>query len=109
MVRWAIRILGVLAALIVGTWAVLSLMVKPVTQEEARSIAIAQVHRSGQQLRFNASVFEGPQLVDQRDGAFAFQWRFSDHLGDVDMLVWVDEHGGSEISWKGDLERLKTR
>jgi len=109
MVRWAIGIVSVLAALIVGTWGVLSLTAQPVTQEEARSIAIAQVHRSGQQLHFDPSVFEGPKLVDQREGAFAFQWRFSDTIGEVDMLVWVDPYGGSEISWKGDLERLKRR
>lgn len=110
MIRVGMTVLVVAIALVVGIWGWLYLTAKPpVTEKEAQRIAIEQVHRSGQQLGFDASTFQGPKLVDAQRGAYAFQWRFSDQEGTVDMLVWVDEYGGAEISWKGNLERLKTR
>lgn len=109
MVRIVKKVLGVGAALVVGVWGWLYLTAKPVTEREARRIATEEVLRSGQQLGFDPSIFQGPQPTTVGGAAYAFEWRFSDQQGTVDMLVWVDEYGGAEISWKGNLERLKTR
>lgn len=109
MIRAAIKILGIVLALVVGLWGVHYLTWKPITEKEAERIASEQVHRSGQQLGFDPSIFQGPALVQVDRGGYAFQWRYSDPMGAVEMLVWVDEYGGSEISWKGDLEQLRAK
>jgi hypothetical protein len=107
MIRTAAKILGSIVVLAVVTGVLLDLTAKPVTRKEAEKMAIEEVRRSAQQLRFDASIFEGPKLIDEQEGAYAFQWRFSDQVGTVKMLVWVEKYGGTEISWWGDLERLQ--
>jgi hypothetical protein len=109
MIKTAMKILGVVIVLLVGVWGALFLTAKPVTEAEAQGIATQEVKRSAEQLRFDASIFRGPELVDVQRWGYAFQWRYSDQEGTVDMLVWVDKYGGAEISWEGDLERLRTR
>jgi len=101
--------LGAAAILVLCVWGLLFLMAKHVTQTEAQRIATEEVQRSAEELRFDASIFSGPELVDVKKWGYAFQWRFSDSKGAVEMLVWVDKYGGTEISWDGDLERLKRR
>ena len=59
--------------------------------------------RSRQQLGFDASQFQGPQLTPVERGAYAFQSVFSDHEGVIDLLIRVDETGASEISWEASL------
>lgn len=68
---------------------VLFLTAKPVTEKDAQRIATQEVSRSAEQLRFDASVFRGPELIDVQQWGYAFQWGFSDQQGPVDMLVWV--------------------
>jgi ABC-type uncharacterized transport system YnjBCD permease subunit len=109
MIRRAMKILGLVIVLVASAWVGLFLTAKTVTLEEAEQIAIQKVQRSAERLRFNAAVFRGPELVDVQPWGYAFRWVFSDAEGTVEMLVWVDEYGGTEISWEGDLERLKTR
>lgn len=105
----AMKILGGAIVMIVGIWGVLYVTAKPITREEAQRLATEEVYRSAQQLRFDSSVFRGPELLDTQQWGYAFQWRFSDPGGIVEMLVWVDKYGGTEISWDGDLERLRQR
>ena len=103
------RAVGGVLILTIGVWAVLYLARKPVKQSEAERIATEQVHRSGQQLGFDPSRFRGPEMVQVDGEAYAFEWRYSDGQGVVEILVWVDAHGGTEISWKGDLEPLRKK
>ena len=103
------KIVGVAIALAVVIWAILYMTKPQITEKAAVGIANAQMARSGQQLGFDVTQFQGPHLIPVDQGAYAFQWVFSDHEGVIDVLVWVDETGASELSWKGNLERLRTR
>lgn len=109
MIRAVVKVLCVVTVLVAGAWGVLFLTAKPVDREEAQRIATEEVKLSAEQLQFDATVFQGPELVDVQQWGYAFQWRFTDQEGTVGMLVWVDKYGGVEISWNGDLERLRTR
>jgi len=109
MIRTAMKILGVMIVLVLGVRGVLFLTVKTVTQEEAERIATQKVQRYADESGFDAAVFQGPELVDVQQWGYAFQWRFADPEGTVNILVWVDKHGGTEISGRGNLERLRKR
>jgi hypothetical protein len=100
---------GVIVGLVLGLWGVLYLTAKPVTKQEAQAIAIEQLKRSGKQLRFDPGIFRGPEPFEMGGVPYAFQWTFSDSEGPIRMIVWVDEYGGSELTWEGDVERLRKR
>lgn len=103
------KIIGIAIALAVVIWAILYITKPLITEKDALGIANARMVRSGQQLGFDVTQFQGPQLIPVDHRAYAFKWVFSDHEGAIDVLVWVDETGASELSWKGNLERLRTR
>ena len=109
MIRIAMKVLGVAMALVVGVLGWLYLTAKPVTEKEATRLATEEVYRSGQQLGFDPSIFQGPEATTVGGAAYAFEWRFSDQEGAVTILVWVDKYGGTEITWEGNLERLRKR
>jgi hypothetical protein len=105
-----IKIVGVIVGLAIGAWAFFFITGKPITKEQAEAIAANEVRRSGEQLRFDTSVFHGPEPFLMTSHPHAFQWTFVDQAGAVRLLVFVDEYGGTELTWEGDLERLrKTR
>jgi len=99
------------AALILGMiiWIVSYLNRRPVDEREAEAIARAQVYRSGQQLRFDPALFEGPEPIKVGGARYAFLWRYADQYGKVQIVVSVDKYGGSEFAFDGDLERLRAR
>lgn len=109
MMARIIKVFGVIVGLAVGASVFLYITVKPVTKEQAETIAVEEVRRSGQQLGFDASLFHGPEPFLMTSQPHAFQWTFVDQAGTVRLLVFVDEYGGSELTWEGELERLRTR
>lgn len=104
-----VKVFGLIVGLAVGTWVFLYTTVKPVTKEQAETIAVEAVRGSGQQLGFDVSLFHGPEPFVMTSQPHAFQWTFVDQAGTVRLLVFVDEYGGSELTWEGNLERLRTR
>ncbi|MGD9724704.1 MAG: hypothetical protein AB7U76_26000 [Pirellulales bacterium] len=104
-----VNMVGVIIGLTLGAWAFFFITKQPITQERAEAIAAEEVQRSGEQLRFNTSVFRGPEPFLMTSHPHAFQWKYVDNAGAVRLLVFVDEYGGAELTWEGDLERLRKR
>lgn len=104
-----VKIVGVIIGLTLGAWAFFLITAKPITKEQAEAIATEEVRRSGEQLRFDTSVFRGPEPFLMTSHPHAFQWTYVDNAGAVRLLVFVDEYGGAELTWEGDLERLRKR
>ena len=63
MFRLAAKIISLVIILAVALCAILYVTAKPVTEREAKQLAIQRLQRSGEQLRFDASVFVGPTMT----------------------------------------------
>jgi hypothetical protein len=77
-----------------------------VTRNEAESIALREVHETGEMLRFDPTIFRGPELVQtDADGGFVFRWLYVDEKGEVELLVSVDHWGNADFGSIG-VDRL---
>jgi hypothetical protein len=104
-----VKVVGVIVGVAVGAWAFFFITAKPITKDQAQAIAANEVRRAGEQLRFDLSAFHGPATFPMTSHPHAFQWTYTDNAGTVRILVFVDEYGAAELTWEGDLERLRKR
>lgn len=102
-----VKIVGVIVGLAIGAWGFFVITAKPITNEQAEAIAANEVRRASEQLRFNLSDFHGPEPFLMTSHPHAFQWTYTDNAGVVRLLVFVDDYGGVELTWEGDLEPLR--
>lgn len=108
MMRKILATLGIAVLFGFVVWATLYLTRKPVTQEEATALAIQRLQRSGERLKFDPSHFRGPDRIGIGGAEYVFQWNYSDRFGKVEIVISVDQDGGTEFAFNGDLDRLRT-
>jgi hypothetical protein len=108
MLRRVLATLGIAVFIAVFAWLALYLVRKPVTQDEALAFATQRLQRSGQQLRFDPSLFTGPTPIAIGGATYGFRWNYSDSSGSVRIIISVDQDGGTEFAFDGDLDRLRT-
>ena len=101
------KILGVAVLVILGTWVAFILAQKTITPTEAENIASERIERSGQQLGFDPQVFKGPKRIIVGGATYGFLWQYSDQKGAIELIVTVNQNGGTEFSFDGDLDRLR--
>ncbi len=107
MRRQVFRVLGI--GLLVGIviWATLYWTRTPVTQIEALQFARQRLDWSGERLGFDPFIFQGPAPIEVGGAAYSFQWSYSDNKGQIEIIISVDNDGGTEIAFNGDIERLR--
>ncbi|HEY1371769.1 MAG TPA: hypothetical protein VGH50_04810 [Candidatus Binatia bacterium] len=102
--RWIILMMAVFALVFV---ALLWPQTK-VTPETARERAISQFQRFTRDAAIDGSRFVGPKETSPpANSKYAFEWNFADTQDKVTIFVWVAKDGWTDVTWEGDLERLR--
>ena len=104
-----LRTIGVGLLVISGVWLALTFYQKPITATQAEKFAIEQLERSGKQLGFDTRLFKGPRSINIARTAYGFVWDYSDKSGTIELIVSVDQYGGTEFAFDGDLGRLRAK
>jgi hypothetical protein len=78
-----------------------------VSREQAELIALQEVDEAAGILRFDPTIFRGPELVQtDDDGGFVFKWLYVDEKEEVELLVSVDHWGNADFGSTGGIDRL---
>lgn len=75
----------------------------------AENQAALEVSNLDSKLCFNEDRFRGPELIQEDERGYVFQWTYGDAVGEVKLRVSVDKHCFKpELTIEGDLERLRS-
>ena len=81
---------------------------RPVTFEEAKKLATAEMQAYVRDNKFDLSLFKGPKsTTPPLSIAYEFDWTHGDKEAEVRIMALVEEHGSVDITYEGDLDRLR--
>ena len=80
----------------------------PLDEEVARTIAKEKFPEFAKEFDFDWRLFDGPKQKAVVRDSRAFQWVYRDAEGTIEVLIWVNGDGWTELVLDESIERVRS-